>query len=68
MYNKYLANYKLRFMVNNFSITSNYQPAGDQPKAINALIKGLESGMRSQMLLGITGSGKTLLRKQVDHH
>ena len=46
-------------MVNNFSITSNYQPAGDQPKAINALIKGLESGMRSQMLLGITGSGKT---------
>lgn len=46
-------------MVNNFSITSNYQPAGDQPKAINELIKGLESGMPSQMLLGITGSGKT---------
>ncbi|XVN42829.1 MAG: excinuclease ABC subunit UvrB [Candidatus Rickettsia vulgarisii] len=46
-------------MASNFSIVSKYTPAGDQPKAIDALIKGLESGKRSQMLLGITGSGKT---------
>lgn len=46
-------------MVSNFSIVSKYTPAGDQPKAIEALIKGLEVGKRSQMLLGITGSGKT---------
>ncbi|MCC8417572.1 MAG: excinuclease ABC subunit UvrB [Rickettsia endosymbiont of Bryobia graminum] len=45
--------------MSNFSIVSKYKPAGDQPKAIDALIKGLELGKRSQMLLGITGSGKT---------
>lgn len=36
-----------------------YQPTGDQPTAINQLIKGLESGEREQTLLGVTGSGKT---------
>jgi excinuclease ABC subunit B len=46
-------------MMNNFSVVSNYEPAGDQPRAINEIVKGLESGQRTQMLLGITGSGKT---------
>ncbi len=46
-------------MINNFSIVSKYSPAGDQPKAINEIIKGLESGLPSQILFGITGSGKT---------
>ena len=46
-------------MANNFSISSKFKPAGDQPAAINSLIKGLKEGDRSQMLLGITGSGKT---------
>ena len=46
-------------MVNNFSISSHFKPAGDQPAAIDSLIKGLKEGDRSQMLLGITGSGKT---------
>lgn len=46
-------------MINNFSITSQYKPAGDQPSAIEALVKGLEAGASSQMLFGITGSGKT---------
>lgn len=46
-------------MVNNFFLKSNYSPAGDQPKAIEEIIKGIETGKRSQMLLGITGSGKT---------
>ncbi|MCC8398360.1 MAG: excinuclease ABC subunit UvrB [Rickettsia endosymbiont of Labidopullus appendiculatus] len=45
--------------MNNFSIISKYSPAGDQPRAINEIIKGLESGLPSQILFGITGSGKT---------
>lgn len=46
-------------MVNKFSIKSNYSPAGDQPRAIEGIIQGIGAGKRSQMLLGITGSGKT---------
>lgn len=42
-----------------FKISSKYLPAGDQPKAIAQLVEGIESGMDSQVLLGITGSGKT---------
>jgi excinuclease ABC subunit B len=42
-----------------FNLTSKYQPAGDQPRAITALVKGLENKEREQVLLGITGSGKT---------
>lgn len=45
--------------MNNFSIISDYKPAGDQPKAIDEIIEGLNDKKRSQMLLGITGSGKT---------
>ncbi|MCK5096020.1 MAG: DEAD/DEAH box helicase family protein, partial [Candidatus Pacebacteria bacterium] len=41
------------------TLKSDYNPAGDQPQAIEKLIKGIESGMQSQTLLGITGSGKT---------
>ncbi|MFA7309790.1 MAG: excinuclease ABC subunit UvrB [Candidatus Paceibacterota bacterium] len=40
-------------------IKSAYEPAGDQPKAIEALVKGLKEGKRDQTLLGVTGSGKT---------
>ncbi len=40
-------------------IVSDYQPAGDQPKAIEGLIDGIASGLASQTLLGVTGSGKT---------
>lgn len=42
-----------------FKLVSNYQPTGDQPTAIKQLIDGLESGVREQTLLGVTGSGKT---------
>jgi excinuclease ABC subunit B len=42
-----------------FKVVSDYQPAGDQPKAIAELAKGIESGVRYQTLLGITGSGKS---------
>ncbi|MDX1490494.1 MAG: excinuclease ABC subunit UvrB [Pseudohongiellaceae bacterium] len=46
-------------MDNPFKIHSEFQPAGDQPKAIEALVDGLESGLAAQTLLGVTGSGKT---------
>jgi excinuclease ABC subunit B len=42
-----------------FKLTTNYQPAGDQPQAIEGLLKSLEKGYRHQTLLGVTGSGKT---------
>ena len=42
-----------------FKIESEYKPQGDQPKAIEALAKGIEDGMETQTLLGVTGSGKT---------
>ena len=42
-----------------FQLESQYTPAGDQPKAIAQLVDGLESGLASQTLLGVTGSGKT---------
>ncbi|MFA5495646.1 MAG: excinuclease ABC subunit UvrB [Porticoccaceae bacterium] len=42
-----------------FRIVSSYQPAGDQPQAIDALVAGLEAGLAGQTLLGVTGSGKT---------
>jgi excinuclease ABC subunit B len=42
-----------------FKLTSNYQPAGDQPRAIKELLEGIQRGDPSQTLLGVTGSGKT---------
>ncbi len=42
-----------------FKIISPNKPAGDQPEAIDALVRGLRSGMKEQTLLGVTGSGKT---------
>ena len=42
-----------------FDFKSDYEPSGDQPKAIEALTKGVENNLRNQTLLGITGSGKS---------
>ncbi len=42
-----------------FKLTSEFQPTGDQPKAIEKLVKGVNEGEPSQVLLGVTGSGKT---------
>ncbi|NRB39684.1 MAG: excinuclease ABC subunit UvrB [Pseudomonadales bacterium] len=42
-----------------FKVVSKYQPAGDQPAAIEGLVDGIEAGLRTQVLLGVTGSGKT---------
>ncbi len=46
-------------MVRPFEVVSEFEPAGDQPKAISALSDGIEGGERFQTLLGITGSGKS---------
>jgi excinuclease ABC subunit B len=43
----------------NFKLHSNYQPRGDQPAAIDQLYRGVEAGEKHQVLLGVTGSGKT---------
>ena len=42
-----------------FKLVSKYKPSGDQPQAINALVKGLNEGKKEQVLLGATGTGKT---------
>src|SRR6266511_5714622 len=42
-----------------FVLKSGYRPCGDQPQAIDALVRGLKDGSKDQVLLGITGSGKT---------
>jgi excinuclease ABC subunit B len=48
-----------------FKISSKYQPAGDQPKAIDQLTDGLQKGLPRQTLLGVTGSGKTFTMANV---
>ena len=48
-----------------FKLVSPYQPTGDQPQAIAALTEGLKRGMREQVLLGVTGSGKTFTMASV---
>jgi excinuclease ABC subunit B len=48
-----------------FRIKSDFKPTGDQPKAIKALVNGVESGERYQTLLGVTGSGKTFTAANV---
>ncbi len=48
-----------------FKLRSNYQPRGDQPAAIDQLTRGLEAGDKHQVLLGVTGSGKTFTMAKV---
>jgi excinuclease ABC subunit B len=53
-----LSSKKLR-PIKPFKVESKYNPAGDQPNAISGMVEGLENGLASQTLLGVTGSGKT---------
>lgn len=48
-----------------FELVSDYSPTGDQPEAIRALTEGIEDGLKSQVLLGVTGSGKTFTMANV---
>lgn len=52
-------------MSRGFTLKSKYQPAGDQPAAISGLVEGLQDGLASQTLLGVTGSGKTFTMANV---
>src|ERR1700736_6567821 len=49
----------------NFKLASDYDPRGDQPEAISQLVRGLKDGDRDQVLLGVTGSGKTFTMAKV---
>ena len=48
-----------------FKLVSQYKPTGDQPEAIDALVAGIENGIDEQVLLGVTGSGKTFTMANV---
>ncbi|OAU94367.1 excinuclease ABC subunit UvrB [Moraxella catarrhalis] len=48
-----------------FDMVTDFEPSGDQPAAISKLVKGIESGMHGQLLLGVTGSGKTYTMAKV---
>ena len=48
-----------------FQLVSSYKPCGDQPRAIESLAEGLENGFSTQVLLGVTGSGKTFTMANV---
>ena len=48
-----------------FKLVSPYSPQGDQPQAIDKLVEGLNQGYQDQVLLGVTGSGKTFTMANV---
>ncbi|QQG43804.1 MAG: excinuclease ABC subunit UvrB [Candidatus Daviesbacteria bacterium] len=52
-------------MMAKFQISSDFKPTGDQPQAIEQLVKGINAGREHQVLLGVTGSGKTFTAAQV---
>src|SRR5947209_20115049 len=52
-------------MANNFKLMSDYDPRGDQPEAIEELSRGIDAGEKHQVLLGVTGSGKTFTAAKV---
>ena len=51
--------------MSDFQLVAPFEPAGDQPKAIDSLLRGIEDGKRNQVLLGVTGSGKTFTMANV---
>ena len=48
-----------------FQVVSDYKPTGDQPQAIRQLVEGIRSNTKHQVLLGVTGSGKTFTAANV---
>ena len=51
--------------MDHFQLVAPYEPTGDQPQAIETLVSGIKSGMNEQVLLGVTGSGKTFTMANV---
>jgi excinuclease ABC subunit B len=62
---KFLSNQKANVMSQSFNLVSEFQPQGDQPQAIDQLSAGVQQGLEHQVLLGVTGSGKTFTMAQV---
>jgi excinuclease ABC subunit B len=64
-----IKNYSVKSIINSedipFKIVSEYKPSGDQPKAINKLVQNIANGENEQVLLGVTGSGKTFTMAKV---
>ncbi len=56
---------RLASVMTDFQLVSEFQPAGDQPKAIESLVRGLQEDKKSQVLMGVTGSGKTFTMANV---
>jgi excinuclease ABC subunit B len=56
---------RIKAVAKQFELQSSYQPAGDQPRAIDQLVNGIGAGLASQVLLGVTGSGKTFTMANV---
>src|SRR5687768_2024520 len=52
-------------MFSPFEVVSKFQPAGDQPQAIDKLVSGFQAGQNRQVLMGVTGSGKTFTAANV---
>ena len=50
-------------MISMFNLVSKYAPSGDQPEAIKTLVEGIKEGKKEQVLLGATGTGKTVTLK-----
>ena len=48
-----------------FELVSKFEPTGDQPQAIKKLVEGLNDGLKEQVLLGVTGSGKTFVMANI---
>ena len=62
---KNILDFKINLNMKKFSIKSKFSAAGDQPSAINSLCSGLEKKTKDQVLLGVTGSGKTFTMASV---
>ena len=60
-----LAIIPLRKPVGQFKLRTDFKPSGDQPKAIDELVRNIENGVRHQVLMGVTGSGKTFTMANV---
>ena len=56
---------RIKAVAKQFELHSSYKPAGDQPGAIDQLVNGIGAGLASQILLGVTGSGKTFTMANV---
>ncbi len=61
----FIVAFRKGLLMSKFELVSNYQPSGDQPRAIAELLEGLNRGDKHQVLLGVTGSGKTYTMSNV---